>query len=290
MTAAKSEVRRVVRLVRGHLVQSVVVLLVLVAGTGTALMTNAPASTSTIASSGYGYGNNEGYGYGNNETVTLCHATGSNTNPYVEITVSVNAAGIAGGHADHIGPIWDSTLSDSQWGDIIPAFTFSDFSYPGLNYSALGAAWLANGCMEPAAPGAGYGYGYGYGPGAPGAPGAPGTPGTPGTPGAPGSPGTPGTPGTPGSTGATGATGSTGPIGSTGPTGATGATGATGTTVFGAIPLGAPQTGAGGASHSDDSAWVALGILALVGAGAAMSLALRRRRVLAGRDGLDGDE
>src|SRR5450759_2518475 len=174
MTAAKSEVRRVVRLVRGHLVQSVVVLLVLVAGTGTALMTNAPASTSTIASSGYGYGygNNEGYGYGygNNETVTLCHATGSNTNPYVEITVSVNAAGIAGGHADHIGPIWDSTLSDSQWGDIIPAFTFSDFSYPGLNYSALGAAWLANGCMEPAVPGAGYG--YGYGPGAPGTPGA----------------------------------------------------------------------------------------------------------------------
>src|SRR5450756_162598 len=148
MTAAKSEVRRVVRLVRGHLVQSVVVLLVLVAGTGTALMTNAPVS-GPVASSGYGYGNNEGYGYwnnegygycyGNNETVTLCHATGSNTNPYVEITVSVNAAGIAGGHADHTGPIWDSTLkaSDIQWGDIIPAFTFSDFSYPGLNLSLI---------------------------------------------------------------------------------------------------------------------------------------------------------
>jgi hypothetical protein len=48
------------------------------------------------------------------------------------------------------------------------------------------------------------------------------------------------------------------------------------------IPLGAPHTGAGGASHSDDSVWIALGVLALVGAGAAVSLALRRRRV-AGR-------
>ena len=56
------------------------------------------------------------------------------------------------------------------------------------------------------------------------------------------------------------------------------------------IPLGAPQTGAGGSSRSDNGALVALGVLALVGAGATMSLALRRRRVLAGRDGLDRDE
>jgi len=56
------------------------------------------------------------------------------------------------------------------------------------------------------------------------------------------------------------------------------------------IPLGAPRTGAGGASQSDNGAWVALGVLALVGAGAAMSVALLRRRVLTGQDGLDRDE
>jgi hypothetical protein len=54
--------------------------------------------------------------------------------------------------------------------------------------------------------------------------------------------------------------------------------------------LGAPQTGAGGTSRSDSGAWVALGGLALVAAGAAMNLAFRRRRVLAGRGGPDRDE
>ena len=62
------------------------------------------------------------------------------------------------------------------------------------------------------------------------------------------------------------------------------------TTVPSVIPLGAPQTGAGGASRSDDSVWIALGVLALVGAGAAMSVALRRRRVLAARGGFDRHE
>src|SRR5450759_3169176 len=56
MSAAKSEVRRVVQFVRGHLVQSVVVLLVLFAGGATGLMANSPASNSSIASCGYGYG------------------------------------------------------------------------------------------------------------------------------------------------------------------------------------------------------------------------------------------
>jgi len=62
------------------------------------------------------------------------------------------------------------------------------------------------------------------------------------------------------------------------------------TTVPPAIPLGAPHTGAGGASPSIDSVWVALGVLALFTAGAVLSVALRRRRVVAGRDGLDRDE
>src|SRR5690606_30524310 len=37
--------------------------------------------------------------------VTLCHATGSETNPYTAITVSVNAF-LNAGHVDHEGDIW----------------------------------------------------------------------------------------------------------------------------------------------------------------------------------------
>src|SRR6266487_5165956 len=48
------------------------------------------------------------------------------------------------------------------------------------------------------------------------------------------------------------------------------------------IPGGHPNTGAGGASHSGNSDLVALGCLALVGAGVAMDQAIRRRRVPVG--------
>jgi hypothetical protein len=62
----------------------------------------------------------------------------------------------------------------------------------------------------------------------------------------------------------------------------------TATTTTGVIPGGAPHTGAGGASRSGDNAvLVALGALALVGAGAAMSLAIRRRRAIDGLGGRD---
>jgi hypothetical protein len=55
--------------------------------------------------------------------------------------------------------------------------------------------------------------------------------------------------------------------------------------------VGAPQTGAGGAlSHAPDSVLVALGGVALLGAGVAMNQAIRRRRVLHGRDGLGDSE
>jgi len=61
------------------------------------------------------------------------------------------------------------------------------------------------------------------------------------------------------------------------------------------IPSGTPATGAGGASRSgDDPLLVSIGALALVGAGAAMFFAIRRRRILPhgsspGGDGSDGD-
>src|SRR3974390_1051044 len=81
--------------------------------------------------------------------VPLCHRTDSDSNPYVQITVDVSAAGIHEGHADHTGPIWNATLKAShvKWGDIIPAFTYAEFSFPGMNVPA-GDAWLANGCVK----------------------------------------------------------------------------------------------------------------------------------------------
>jgi hypothetical protein len=56
------------------------------------------------------------------------------------------------------------------------------------------------------------------------------------------------------------------------------------------IPVGAPQTGAGGASHAPDSVLVALGGIALIGAGVAMGQAIRRRRLLHTTDGLGDSE
>ncbi len=87
--------------------------------------------------------------------------------------------------------------------------------------------------------------------------------------------GTAGTPGasgvTPGGSGATGLTGSApGAGGSTGPPTIVGR--------FGAVPSGAPQTGLGGASHSRDNNLLFAGVLAFIGAGLALTIAIRRRR------------
>ena len=69
----------------------------------------------------------------------------------------------------------------------------------------------------------------------------------------------------------TGLTGSApGAGGSTGPPTVVG--------TFGAIPSGAPQTGLGGASHSRDSNFLFAAVLAFVGAGLALTLAIHRRR------------
>lgn len=89
-------------------------------------------------------------------TVTLCHATNSNTNPYVEITVDVASVLNRHGHAGHTGPVWDLSLKGQHisWGDVIPAFTYtapdgSSQSYPGMNDDGSGAAILGNGCDIP---------------------------------------------------------------------------------------------------------------------------------------------
>ncbi len=86
--------------------------------------------------------------------VTLCHATDSNTNPYVKITVDDDAV-IKDGHNGHNGPVWNPTLKPQHisWGDIIPAFDYYDSNgvlkhYAGKNLPA-GASILANNCVVP---------------------------------------------------------------------------------------------------------------------------------------------
>jgi hypothetical protein len=109
---------------------------------------------------------------------------------------------------------------------------------------------------------------------------APTTPTVPGTAGsaataAPGAggvtPASPVTPVAPGGSGVTGLTGSApGAGGSTGPPTIVGK--------LGVVPTGAPRTGIGGASHSRDNDLVFAGALALIGAGLASTVAIRRRR------------
>lgn len=62
------------------------------------------------------------------EKVEICHATGSASNPYVRITISVNGLN---GHGDHEG-------------DIIPP---NSFLPAGLNFDAAGQATYNNGCV-----------------------------------------------------------------------------------------------------------------------------------------------
>jgi hypothetical protein len=81
--------------------------------------------------------------------VTICHRTNSNTNPYVEETVDIASSGhLKGGHdTEHEGPIWNPTLKGDkiEWGDIIPPYTYGEFSYPGQNMAA-GGDILEAGC------------------------------------------------------------------------------------------------------------------------------------------------
>jgi uncharacterized repeat protein (TIGR01451 family) len=88
-----------------------------------------------------------------NDKQTICHATASDTNPYVINTPDKN--GDVDGHAGHTGPIWNPTLKADHdwWGDIIPPFDYNDHGtaahFGGLNWTATGQAWFANGCRVP---------------------------------------------------------------------------------------------------------------------------------------------
>lgn len=94
-----------------------------------------------------------------NDKQTICHATNSDTNPYVVITPNKN--GDLDGHAKHTGPIWSAGLKAQHisWGDIIPPFDYNDHGTPshfaGQNWTADGQAWFANGCAAPTGGGGG---------------------------------------------------------------------------------------------------------------------------------------
>lgn len=70
---------------------------------------------------------------------TICHATGSSSNPYVRITPSVS--GVFHGHLGH---------QDGR--DIVPPFTWKGQAMPGQNWDARGQAIFENGCELPAPP------------------------------------------------------------------------------------------------------------------------------------------
>ena len=74
----------------------------------------------------------------NDRKVTICHATSSNTNPYNQITVSVNSISHSG-HLGHTGPLYPQL----GWGDVIPPI---DGVTDGVNWPA-GSGLLADQCV-----------------------------------------------------------------------------------------------------------------------------------------------
>lgn len=78
--------------------------------------------------------------------VTMCHRTGSATNPYVQISPS--AAGVYNGHLDH------NQVGNGLGGDIIPVFTYQGNTYSknldtNFGHGVTGADILANDCKVP---------------------------------------------------------------------------------------------------------------------------------------------
>jgi len=84
------------------------------------------------------------------DKVTICHATGSQTNPFVVITP--NANGVVSGHEAH---------QDAN--DIIPPFDYNNHGttvhFAGQNFDANGQAIFDNGCKVASNPGGGGGGG-----------------------------------------------------------------------------------------------------------------------------------
>jgi len=84
--------------------------------------------------------------------VTICHRDDDNLKPYVQETVDIASSGfLKAGHNDHTGPVWNPTLKDQhiKWGDIIPPYSYGDFTFAGLNWTEEGRRFYDNGCAQP---------------------------------------------------------------------------------------------------------------------------------------------
>ncbi len=90
--------------------------------------------------------------------VQICHANNSSNEDkvYVSNEPSVSSVDPTAGHAEHTGPVWDSTLKAQhiKWGDIIPPFDYLDNNnqsahFPGYNWTTAGQAIYANDCSVP---------------------------------------------------------------------------------------------------------------------------------------------
>ncbi|MBM7503465.1 SPOR domain-containing protein [Agromyces aurantiacus] len=91
------------------------------------------------------------------DKVTLCHRTGSYSNPYVVITPAANSV-VGGqpsavGHGEeHMGPIFYPEIpKHTEWGDIVPSFYYEEDGqvqfFPGLNWDSEGQLVYENDCM-----------------------------------------------------------------------------------------------------------------------------------------------
>jgi hypothetical protein len=84
--------------------------------------------------------------------VTICHRTGSQSNPYVVITPAQHAVdgdlsndrGQGDHYLEHRGPV--GPIPVGEWGDIIPPIPGV---HAGLNWTAEGQATYRNGCNAP---------------------------------------------------------------------------------------------------------------------------------------------
>jgi hypothetical protein len=91
-------------------------------------------------------------------TVNLCDATTINLNPYTYTTVTIDSletAQTVGGYASKTGPIYDAHAPQTSWGDIIPPFTYGQFSFAGYNWTTTGKQVFhghnpghPNGCVD----------------------------------------------------------------------------------------------------------------------------------------------
>ena len=90
----------------------------------------------------------------NEKQVRICHATSSQSNPYVENHPAIeNNGDLNGGHLDHTGPVYP----DDGWGDIIPPYKYVDSegkpqAFPGYNWGGAGQGIWERDCNVPAPP------------------------------------------------------------------------------------------------------------------------------------------